>query len=1243
MHPPDSTIELIGLTAPEDLIRQILRDNPIVTMVGSSSQVLNISGNNYENGQESGSEGDDLSDSASTFDEDMELWVRNIRAEVETNPSSVDGDTVMRYWSDLCVDPVGNQHGDRIEDRTTISSDALDTKITIEELFLRAVPLEHYSRPFLLFNLSDSLGRRFSYDESIEGLDRAVRLAEEGVALLKESPPVETPEESIDFTAIGLLNLGILLLARYEHMKDISNLEAAISHTQEALSLLDDANSHYSTRLTALKNLPLMLVLRCQWTMRRQDFEQAIELAKEGLELARVVHCQDDQLARYYWLQSIAFETKYQQTGDIEALSSAIDLARMAVVGVANIPGKHANYLHYLGVMLDLRYAATSNLGDIEEAIQHAEYGLSLGSTSGNFLKLLAGLHETKYHTGGDLHDLNKCLIFRKQAVETVNQEDGIGLIALPGLVTSLRSKYDGIGALEGLDESLKLLEDSLTDKVDRREKSKLLSSLGSMYEARYHLTASLPDLDRAISLFEEALSILPPTSPEIAKLHGELSFQLQLRYRALNQREDLETAIAWAAQALSETPILSSQRPSLLHYLSQSCSLLYLESEDPADLNFALVIGFEATEEFPEHHPEFASVMINLGEILSKGFCPEQHDHEWLYLALQFFMNAFRCSSASPPLRLNAAEQAANVHIALARLLHGQVDMEDSSLSIQKHWHSAYEIFAEAVGVLPVLSRLSVTMDAQKLRASQHLSLASRAASVAIKGGETAFEAVRLLETGRCIFLENMTERIHGLSDLERVYPELAREFDELCQRVEGLNESFNGDVRASLLMLIQHQQRIRDVKLLEDTLRKIRDIPEFENFLSLSEAELKLAAKDGPIVAINVTEASSDAILIQTSGVSCLHLPQLSSVWVKTQLGRIDKNILNSREPLPDKNRRMRSLLEMLWGAVVKPVLQALGFYTHEKISALPHVWWIGVGIMARAPFHAAGCYPKSPNSKTADYASKYCISSYTPTVRSLLHFRTRESEFFSSSGPKNPPDKILFITAPQIPGGEAREAVDSILASLPSKVTKTLLISPSSTLALERIREHNVVHFACHCISDFANSSKSRIILSNSPEAESLTIEEISASLTLQPVYPTSMHYLVYLSECICTEFMGTGLVEEGLHIGSGFQLAGFSHAVGTLWNGDSTVSKKISEEFFRNLFNREGLSRGSTGGDGAEFDEGDHAAAPNSIEGLCFSASRMTCAEALHRAIEKVKIGEGYWWNPLDWAQFCHWGI
>lgn len=1197
----------------------------------------------YESERESDAQGGEISDSASSPDEDMEIWARNIRAEIEANPGSVDEDTVMQYWGDLCLDPAGDQHGTKTEEQKILSPELLDTKISVGELLLRAAPPQHSFRPFLLFHLSDNLGRRFRYGalEDLDDLNRAIKLAEIGVGLFRETPPVVTLDQSIDIIAMGHLNLGTLLLARYESTKNVGDLEKAIRHTKEAFDLVKKGTSHTTTKLTALKNLPLMLVLKCQWTREIDDIDMALKLAREGLALAKEAKCSSDRVAGYLWLLSISSETRYQLNGNIEALSNAIELARQAVAGTSNAPSKKASYLRYLGVMLELRYTAKSDLRDLEEAISCAERGLETGPPPGgphHLFKLLANLYEAKYHVRGNNQDQEKSLNYRKQAIHSANREDAKDFVGLAELVTSLCPRYISLSAVEDVNESLGILEANVDDSMDMRERTHLISSLAALYETRYNLLGVPGDLDRAISMSEASILCIPRGSPERPKFRGKLASRLQLRYKAKKEIEDLEAAIAWAAEALTEVPITSIHRPSLLHCLSQSLSLLYLESGDPNDLDFALSIGSDAAEEFPEHHPEFAPAMINLGELFYNAFLAEQNEEEkspWLYWALQFFMNALQCPSAAPRFRLNASGQAAKMHMVLARLFEEQRgELDDPSARIHEHWHNAYEILSETVGRLPVLSSRKLTLDDPQWHLSQHLSLASNAASMAIRSGKPALEAARLLETGRGIIMGNLIEYRQGISGLQRAHPELALEFDMLRQKVEGLYDEtidagdVGGNIRSRLLMHIQHEQRIRDVKLLESTLQKIRGMPSFETFLLPSESEFQKAAGLGPIVAINVTEASSDAIIIQKTGISCLRLQQLSSTWVKTQIGMIDRNILKSREPAPDKNRRMRALLEMLWVAVVKPVLQELGFFTiHKTGTPLPHIWWIGVGIMARAPFHAAGCYPKSPNSPKADYTSKYCISSYTPTIKSLLYSRAREGENSSKPGSSSSADRLLFITMPTTPGDKAlpkaREEAESIISSLPSEITKTLLISPSSRLVLEKIREHNMVHFACHGFTELANPAKSRIILLKGPKVvETLTVKEISAARPFQPLRPNGTYNLAYLSACISADNLSEDLAEEVLHIASGFQLAGFSHVVGTLWMGEHTVSKKIAEEFYKALFEFGGVGRNNKSG--------------------VVPISRVTCAEALHKAVDKVKIVEGYWWNPLDWAQFCHWG-
>ena len=1228
----------------------------------------------YDSGRQSYSDGQagEPSDSASILDEeDIEAWNRSIRAEIEANPGTLDEHTVHQYWGELRGGPAGDQDEEQLDERRTITPEFLEllnTKIAVGELLLRVAPLQHSLRPFLLFHLSDNLGRRFRYRgvEELGDLDRAIELAQTGVGLFRENPPIGPREQSIDITAMGLLNLGTLLLAHYESTKLIDNLEKAILHTKNALELVRNGPHHLPTKLTALKNLPLMLVLRCQWIRKMEDLDEACELAEYGLALAKEEKYPEERVAGYQWLLSISSETRYQLTGDIATLSKAIELASKAVTGTSTV-SKKVSYLRYLGVILDLRYTAIGDPKDITEAINHAEHGLqilvevnssevqesSAPGGSHHFFRLLADLYEAKYHARGDSQDLNKSLAYQKRAIDTFDIGDAKGFIGLSGFVTSLRSRYIGAEALDHVNESLELLEDAVEDNFDMRERTLFISSLGALYEARYSLTNSPGDLDRAVSMSEASISFLPPSSPELPKFHGELARRLQLRYRSKRRISDLEAAIAWGAQALTEAPATSILRPSLLNCLSQALSLLYLESQDPNDLDFALSIGSEAAEEFPENHPEFAPAMINLGELFFNAFQAEQSEEEkpqWLYWALQFFMNALQCPSTIPRFRLHAAGQAAKMHMVLGHFFEQHREQtENVSATIREHWGNAYDILSEAVGLLPVLSCRALTLENEQWHLSQHLSLASNAAAVAIKCEKPPLEAARLLETGRGIIMGNLIEFRQGISGLERANPDLAREFDVLRQKVDGMfvgarrEAGVEGDLRTSLLMFHRQEQRLRDVNLLERTLEKIRGMPGFENFLSPSEAEFKEAAKYGPIVAINVTENSSDAIIIQSTGVSSLRLQQLSRSWVKKQIGMIDRKILNSRELAPDKNRRMRALLEMLWLAVVKPVLQELGFYTNQiSSSTLPHIWWIGVGTMARAPFHAAGCYPKSPNSPKAEYTSKYCISSYTPTVKALLYSRAREGVAIQQVGFDTSTDKMLFITMPDTPGDKAlpkaKEEAESIISSLPSGITKTLLISPNSKLALEQIRGHNMVHFACHGITEFASPAKSRIVLLRGPgEVETLTVKAISEVRPFQTVRPNGTHNLAYLSACISGDNSNEDLGQEVLHIASGFQLAGFSHVVGTLWMGDGTVGKKVAEEFYKALFQCRGAR-----GDGQGEREADPAAAVGPSERGRAPVSRVTCAEALHRAIDKVKIVEGYWWNPLDWAQFCHWG-
>ena len=44
----------------------------------------------------------------------------------------------------------------------------------------------------------------------------------------------------------------------------------------------------------------------------------------------------------------------------------------------------------------------------------------------------------------------------------------------------------------------------------------------------------------------------------------------------------------------------------------------------------------------------------------------------------------------------------------------------------------------------------------------------------------------------------------------------------------------------------------------------------------------------------------------------------------------------------------------------------------------------------------------------------------------------------------------------------------------------------------------------------------------------------------------------------------------LIDEGIHLASGFQLAGFPHIIASLWEADDDLSVQVARKFYKILF-------------------------------------------------------------------------
>ena len=163
---------------------------------------------------------------------------------------------------------------------------------------------------------------------------------------------------------------------------------------------------------------------------------------------------------------------------------------------------------------------------------------------------------------------------------------------------------------------------------------------------------------------------------------------------------------------------------------------------------------------------------------------------------------------------------------------------------------------------------------------------------------------------------------------------------------------------------------QRNKVAQDLDNLLLEIRQKPGFESFL-LAESEdyFLSAAQDGPTVVLSVTQLRSDAILVTKAGVSSIALPNLSHA-----------SMTKYCDTPTYGNEVQREYLEWLWKGAVQPVLRELGIYP-KKVDPLPRIWWIGAGLMATAPVHAAAKFKKGLVQLATLH---YCLPSYTSTIR-------------------------------------------------------------------------------------------------------------------------------------------------------------------------------------------------------------------------------------------------------------------
>jgi CHAT domain-containing protein len=171
-------------------------------------------------------------------------------------------------------------------------------------------------------------------------------------------------------------------------------------------------------------------------------------------------------------------------------------------------------------------------------------------------------------------------------------------------------------------------------------------------------------------------------------------------------------------------------------------------------------------------------------------------------------------------------------------------------------------------------------------------------------------------------------------------------------------------------------------------------------------------------------------------------------------------------------------------------------------------PRLWWCPTGCFAHLPIHAAGADGK--------WCSDYVVSSYTPTISSLLGAR----KDYTPVKKQDVKALVAAVARPFSPLWDelvsANEEVSSVKAALPDgtlisthDVDDTVNGDAGGVIAsalLEKLPEATILHLACHGRQDPENALNSGFIMSD----EILTIERLMQ-------FPLPRAFMAFLSAC------------------------------------------------------------------------------------------------------------------------------
>ncbi|CAH0057443.1 unnamed protein product [Clonostachys solani] len=901
------------------------------------------------------------------------------------------------------------------------------------------------------------------------------------------------------------IRLSDHLISKYLRVGEVASLEEAKTISREALlfAAVDDADYP-----GCVFSLARSLYLSSQRTSELSELEGAIQYLRSVEKFLAEDDC--ESISQYLSSLANCLDYKYSITGQPSQLEEAIQLMRRAVDITDPETDRYAGILCQISVLLGQRYSRAWSMDDLIESIGYGEEAVNASLPSDPnlpaFMTSLGNRFMERYLRTGKVGYMDKAIELSRDALKKSPEGHPAHVAHVTCLSHQLGERYSRFGMMADLEEAIQLVKETLSlGSLGNSDRAKCFTAAALRFGDKYLRTNSLPDLEESVRYAKRALDELPEEHSHRAAYSSNLAEVLRSKYQETNVMSDLEESLHYGRQAVRETPPGNADEAGYFNNLAFQLAEKYRKTREPEILAEAISYATKAVTDRPEEYQYRAMYLSNLGDCLRDRHAISNSASD-LEAAMQNYELALAQTSSPIINRIKAGIQILELS------------------SAHSSWRRAFEASATAVELIPQLSMRSLENSDKQFMLGQAAGLTSDAVAAAINAGEGPLCALSLLEQGRGLIATSLEEIRTDVLELRKADPYLADAFVSLGNVLDMSEASTKQHVTTTPQVGADRRYQVdKELGELIDTIRKKDG---FGNFLRApSEVDIQDAARNGPVVAINVSKFRCDALLVENHQIRLLPLPDLHLEDIK------DREL--------QSNLGSTAVLEWLWDTVTGPILHALGLSpVPSGENSWPHIWWIPTGPLGRFPLHASGYHQDGRSETVCDRL----MSSYSASIKMMIYGRRH------AATPRGV-YQALMLAMENTPGATrlpfAAAEVKQAFSICQSMGLIPITPEPCKQSVLSHLSQCSIFHFAGHGFTHNTDPSKSHLLLRdgmNNP----LTVSEILA-LNLREMPP----FLAYLSACGTGRIRDEKFFDESIHLVSSFQLAGFRHVIGTLW--------------------------------------------------------------------------------------------